>query len=122
MGYELVATRGAERCINGLGIRCAAVNRVMEGSPHVFDLMREGRLAMEINTPEAGTKKDSFHPAHGAETAPAILHHDTGAQAAVTTIAALREDRTNVAALQDYHRGERRRVGAVREPPLLFKE
>jgi hypothetical protein len=76
MGFELAATGGTARCINDLGIRCDSINKVMQGSPHVVDLMREGRGAMVINTPEAGTNKDSFSIRRtGPGTAPAILHH-----------------------------------------------
>jgi carbamoyl-phosphate synthase large subunit len=106
MGYELVATRGTARYINDLGIHCVPINKVMQGSPHVVDLMREGRVAMVINTPEAGTKKDSFSIRRTAlELRLPFFTTIAGAQAAVTALAALREGRTSVAALQDYHRG-----------------
>jgi carbamoyl-phosphate synthase large subunit len=105
MGFELVATRGTARYINDLGLRCDPINKVMQGSPHVVDLMREGRVAMVINTPEAGTNKDSFSIRRTAlELRLPFFTTLAGAQAAVTAIAALREGRTSLAALQDYHR------------------
>ncbi len=104
MGFELVATRGTARWINDLGLRCDPINKVMQGSPHVVDLMREGRVAMVINTPEAGTSKDSFSIRRTAlELRLPFFTTIAGAQAAVTAIAALREGRTSLAALQDYH-------------------
>ncbi|HEY2105467.1 MAG TPA: carbamoyl-phosphate synthase large subunit [Candidatus Binataceae bacterium] len=105
MGFELIATRGTARHINDLGLRCDPINKVMQGSPHVVDLMREGRVAMVINTPEVGTNKDSFSIRRTAlELRLPFFTTLAGAQAAVTAIAALREGRTTLAALQDYHR------------------
>jgi carbamoyl-phosphate synthase large subunit len=60
MGFELVATRGTTRYINDLGLRCDPISKVMQGSPLVVNLMREGRGAMVNNTTEADTNKDSF--------------------------------------------------------------
>jgi carbamoyl-phosphate synthase large subunit len=105
MGFELVATRGTAKYINGLGLRCAATNKVAQGSPHVVDLMRAGRVAMVINTPEANTRKDSFSIRRTAlELHLPFFTTLAGAHAAVTAIAAMRQERHGVAALQDYHR------------------
>jgi carbamoyl-phosphate synthase large subunit len=105
MGFDLIATRGTAQYINGLGLHCAPINKVAQGSPHVVDLMREGRIAMVINTPEAGTKLDSFSIRRTAlELRLPFFTTIAGAQAAVAAIAALREGRIEVAALQDYHR------------------
>jgi carbamoyl-phosphate synthase large subunit len=105
MGFDLIATRGTAQYINGLGLHCAPINKVAQGSPHVVDLMREGRIAMVINTPEAGTKLDSFSIRRTAlELRLPFFTTIAGAHAAVTAIAALREGRIGVAALQDYHR------------------
>jgi len=106
LGFDLIATRGTAHYINELGIRCTPINKVMEGSPHVVDLMREGKVAMVINTPELATRKDSFSIRRTAlELRLPFFTTIAGAQAAVTAIAALREKRTSLRALQDYHRG-----------------
>ena len=105
MGFHLVATRGTAAYIENLGLRCDLINKVAQGSPHVVDLMREGRIAMVINTPELGTKQDSFSIRRTAlELRLPFFTTIAGAQAAVAAIAALRDGRTEIAALQDYHR------------------
>jgi carbamoyl-phosphate synthase large subunit len=105
MGFDLVATRGTARYIENMGLRCTPINKVAQGSPHVVDLMREGRIAMVINTPEPGTKQDSFSIRRTAlELRLPFFTTIAGAQAAVTAIAALREGQLTVTALQDYHR------------------
>ncbi|MGA6971883.1 MAG: carbamoyl-phosphate synthase large subunit, partial [Candidatus Binatus sp.] len=60
MGFNLIATRGTANHIRGLGLQCEDVNKVLEGSPHIVDAMKAGRVAMVVNTPDAGGTKDSF--------------------------------------------------------------
>jgi carbamoyl-phosphate synthase large subunit len=104
MGFELVATSGTGRHIQDLGIACAIVNKVAQGSPHVVDLMREGKIAMVINTPDATGTADSFSIRRTAlEMRLPFFTTMAGAHAAVEGIAALKRQRFEVRALQDYH-------------------
>ena len=91
MGFELVATSGTARHIQSLGISCSIVNKVGQGSPHVVDLMREEKIAMVINTPDASGTADSFSIRRTAlEMRLPFCTTMAGAQAAVEGIAALR--------------------------------
>jgi carbamoyl-phosphate synthase large subunit len=104
MGFELVATGGTARQINRLGIACAAVNKVAQGSPHVVDLMREGRVAMVINTPDQAGTSDSFSIRRTAlELRLPFFTTMAGAGAAVEAIASLAVAPLGIRALQDYH-------------------
>jgi carbamoyl-phosphate synthase large subunit len=104
MGFELVATGGTARQINRLGIECAAVNKVAQGSPHVVDLMREGRVAMVINTPDQAGTSDSFSIRRTAlELRLPFFTTMAGAGAAVEAIASLKSSPLGIRALQDYH-------------------
>src|SRR5208283_5203555 len=60
MGFELIATRGTADHIRKLGLKCESINKVLDGSPHIVDAMKEGRVAMVVNTPDANGTKDSF--------------------------------------------------------------
>ncbi len=105
MGFDLIATDGTARFIRELGIECATVNKVAQGSPHVVDLMRAGKIAMVINTPEARGAEDSFSIRRTAlEMKLPYCTTMAGAQAAVEAIAVLKEGSLEVRALQDYHR------------------
>ncbi|HLH76998.1 MAG TPA: carbamoyl-phosphate synthase large subunit [Candidatus Binataceae bacterium] len=104
-GFELIATRGTAAFINRMGVACARVNKVAEGSPHVVDLMREGQIVMVINTPEPATRQDSFSIRRTAlEARLPYFTTMAGAKAAVSALSALRERAHSVTALQDYHR------------------
>jgi carbamoyl-phosphate synthase large subunit len=106
MGFELIATEGTSRQIRNLGLRCERVNKVLEGSPHVVDAMKGGRIAMVINTPDASGTKDSFSIRRTAlELRLPYFTTMAGAKAAVEGIEALKNRPFEVRALQDYHRG-----------------
>ncbi|HZP44861.1 MAG TPA: carbamoyl-phosphate synthase large subunit [Candidatus Binataceae bacterium] len=104
MGFQLVATSGTARFINQLGVPCDAVNRVLQGSPHVLDLMRANAIAAVINTPDEKGTADSFSIRRTAlELRLPFFTTIAGAQAAVEAIAALKAQQPAVRALQDYY-------------------
>ena len=104
MGFSLIATRGTANHIRNLGLTCERVNKVLEGSPHIVDAMKEGRVAMVINTPDASGTKDSFSIRRTAlELRLPYFTTMAGAKAAVEGILALKNEAFEVRALQDYH-------------------
>ena len=52
MGFELVATRGTAAAIQAAGVPCTVVNKVTEGRPNIVDMIKNGEIAMVINTVE----------------------------------------------------------------------
>ncbi len=51
-GFSLVATEGTARFLQGEGIACERVNKVIEGRPHVVDLIKNGEISYIVNTTE----------------------------------------------------------------------
>ncbi|HEX5957397.1 MAG TPA: carbamoyl-phosphate synthase large subunit, partial [Hyphomicrobiaceae bacterium] len=43
-GFRIVATRGTKRALDAHGIPCEQVNKVLEGRPHLVDLMKNGEV------------------------------------------------------------------------------
>ncbi len=104
MGFDLLATRGTANHIRDLGLKCETVNKVLDGSPHIVDAMKEGRVAMVVNTPDASGAKDSFSIRRTAlELRLPYFTTMAGAKAAVEGIYALKHEPFEVRALQDYH-------------------
>lgn len=50
LGFELVATSGTARSLNGKGVDCKTVNKVSEGRPHIVDLIKNEEVVLIINT------------------------------------------------------------------------
>jgi carbamoyl-phosphate synthase large subunit len=49
-GFDIVATRGTAAALQRARIPCEAINKVLEGPPHVVDAIRSGTIAMVVNT------------------------------------------------------------------------
>jgi carbamoyl-phosphate synthase large subunit len=52
IGFRLVATRGTAAAIATQGIPVQVVNKVQEGRPHIVDMLKNGEVALVINTVE----------------------------------------------------------------------
>jgi len=50
LGFQLVATRGTAAAIAAAAIPVRAVAKVQEGRPHVVDMLKNGEIALVINT------------------------------------------------------------------------
>lgn len=104
MRFVLLATNGTARFIQRLGVDCDVVRKVAEGSPHVVDLIRDGKIAMVVNTPDAVGAADSASIRRTAlELRIPYFTTIAGAQAAVEAIGAQKQTRITVRALQDHH-------------------
>jgi len=103
-GFRILATRGTKRTLDAHGIRCEQVNKVLEGRPHIVDLMKNGEVHLVVNTTE-GAK--ALADSKGIRRT-ALLHHIpyyttlAGALAAIQAIKALAAGTLNVAPLQSY--------------------
>ncbi|VAX00569.1 Carbamoyl-phosphate synthase large chain [hydrothermal vent metagenome] len=50
--FELVATKGTARVITQAGYECKIVNKVLEGRPHIVDMIKNNEIKFIINTTE----------------------------------------------------------------------
>jgi carbamoyl-phosphate synthase large subunit len=104
MGFTLVATGGTASFLAEAGVPVTRVNKVLEGRPHIVDVMKNGAIHLVINTTEgAQAIRDSFELRRTA-LMNRIPYYTTiaGARAAVRAIAALRAGSLEVTPLQAY--------------------
>jgi carbamoyl-phosphate synthase large subunit len=104
MGFRILATRGTRRHIEAHGIACDQVNKVLEGRPHIVDIMKNGEVQIVFNTTQGvkalADSKDIRRTA--------LLNHIpiyttvSGALAVTQAIKALKADILKVAPLQSY--------------------
>jgi carbamoyl-phosphate synthase large subunit len=52
LGFTLVATKGTAAVIAAAGIPVTAVNKVLEGRPHIVDMIKNHEIAFVVNTVE----------------------------------------------------------------------
>ncbi|MEQ8344423.1 MAG: carbamoyl-phosphate synthase large subunit [Sneathiellaceae bacterium] len=104
LGFALVATGGTARFLRQKGLKVEQVNKVMEGRPHIVDLMKNNEVVLVLNTSEgAQAISDSFTLRRTA-LMNRIPYFTTvaGARAAVQAIAAMHDSQLEVAPLQSY--------------------
>jgi carbamoyl-phosphate synthase large subunit len=52
LGFNLVATRGTAGALAAAGLDVTPVNKVAEGRPHIVDMIKNGEIALVVNTVE----------------------------------------------------------------------
>ncbi len=108
LGFGLVATYGTTNRLREVGLECESVFKVNEGRPNIADLIKQGEIALIINTPLG---KTSFYDEKAIRKAalqfnvPCVTTM-TGAEALVEAIGAkISEKHVIVRSLQEIHAG-----------------
>ncbi|WP_299538873.1 carbamoyl-phosphate synthase large subunit [uncultured Herbaspirillum sp.] len=52
LGFSIVATKGTAAAISAAGIPVATVNKVVEGRPHIVDMVKNNEITLVVNTVE----------------------------------------------------------------------
>ena len=79
IGFVLVATRGTAEVIAKAGLEVQVINKVLEGRPHIVDMIKNDQVQLIVNTTEgrqaiAELIDDSLQ----CTGAPCLLHDDSG--------------------------------------------
>jgi carbamoyl-phosphate synthase large subunit len=102
-GFDLVATSGTGMALKEAGIECKLVNKVYEGRPHIVDMIKNGDIALILNTTEG---KKAIHDSYTIR-ASALQHkvsYTTTIAGANATVRALDYlEVRDVTRLQDLH-------------------
>jgi carbamoyl-phosphate synthase large subunit len=102
-GFRLVATRGTAETISAAGIPCDIVNKVMEGRPHVVDMIKNGQIALIVNTTEGKQAIADSYTIRRSALQHKVYYSTTMAGARATCMALEYLDTGNVTSLQDLH-------------------
>ena len=106
IGFNIIATRGTAQFLTDNNISAAIIKKVSLGRPHAVDAIKNGDIQLVINTGSGDTPRQDGYMIRRAAIKFAIPYTTTlaGARAMCRGIAALKEQRYAVRALQDYHR------------------
>ena len=111
MGFEVVSTRGTAIYMNSHGLKVETVNKVREGRPHIVDMMKDGHIALVLNTTEgAKAIADSFSIRRTA-LLNKISYSTTlaGSRSVVQAIKAIKSTGLDVHPLQSYFESENKK-------------
>ncbi|HYH67464.1 MAG TPA: carbamoyl-phosphate synthase large subunit, partial [Urbifossiella sp.] len=103
MGYKLIATRGTGKFLAERGIPVEVVPKIAEGRPNLLDKMKNGEVALVINTPSGrGSSSDERKIRAGAvANRVTCITTLSAAEAAAEACRALREQELTVVPLQE---------------------
>ena len=107
LGFRLVATRGTAAAIEAAGVPVQVVNKVTEGRPNIVDMLKNGDIALVINTVEE--RRNAINDSRAIRTsalAARVTYYTTiaGARAAVEGMQYLRGgDGMKVYSVQQLH-------------------
>jgi len=106
-GFKIIATRGTAEHLHQAGLEVEVVKKVLEGRPHVVDVMKNGRVDLVINTTEGMQAIADSYQLRRVALLSAIPYYTTvaGAEAAIEAITALKCGSLEVATLQSYFNG-----------------
>ncbi len=104
LGFRVIATRGTKRHLEAHGIPCELVNKVLEGRPHIVDVMKNGEVHLVMNTTEGAKALSDSKDIRRTALLNRIPYYTTlaGAIAVTEAIKALKADNLKVAPLQSY--------------------
>ncbi len=68
LGFTILATRGTAAVISAAGVDVVVVNKVVEGRPHIVDMIKNGDVSLIINTVDSrpSVMRDSYSIRHAA--------------------------------------------------------
>ena len=105
LGFKLVATPGTAQWLAMVDLPVDVLNKVSQGSPHVVDAIRAGKLDLIINTPRGSQAHSDGNMIRNAAHMYGVPLVTTlsAAQATVQGIKALNKDPLSVLSLQAHH-------------------
>jgi carbamoyl-phosphate synthase large subunit len=103
-GFDIIATHGTANVLAKSGVACRRANKVREGRPHIVDMIKNGEIALIVNTTEG---KQAIFESRSirAEAVRRNVTYYTTLGAAIATCKALEHlDDVEVYRLQDIHK------------------
>jgi carbamoyl-phosphate synthase large subunit len=107
LGFKVVATGGTADFLARHGVVAQRVNKVLEGRPHIVDLMKDGKIQLVFNTVDGAVALTDSFTLRRTALMNKIAYYTTvaGAKASVEGIAAVQGGALDVAPLQSYFKG-----------------
>jgi len=104
LGFNIVATKGTHKAITEAGIEAELVLKISEGRPNIVDLIKNGEIALAINTSDNKASKDDAKIIRQNVLAEGVPYFTTIAavKAAIESIKFLQNNEFDVKSLQEY--------------------
>ena len=104
LGFELAATAGTAAALERAGLTVRRVKKVLEGRPHIVDMIKNDEAHIIINTAEGRRAIADSAPIRASAEAHRVFYTTTLAAAEAICLTLQREGDKTVRCLQDLHR------------------
>ncbi len=103
-GFKIVATGGTQRYLNDKGIACDRVNKVLEGRPHIVDMITNGEIQLVVNTTSSMKALSDSRSIRRSALMGKVPYYTTlaGAAAVTSAIGAMKTGELEIKPLQSY--------------------
>jgi carbamoyl-phosphate synthase large subunit len=103
MGFKLAATGGTADALEAAGLEVRRVNKVLEGRPHIVDMIKNDEADIIINTTEGRRAIEDSAPIRASAEAHRVFYTTTLAAAEAVTLSMKYDSDKTVRRLQDLH-------------------
>jgi len=105
LGFRIQATRGTASYLREQSVEVATVNKVKEGRPHIVDHIKNGAVALVVNTVRTASAHSDSVSIRREALHKGLSYYTTmrGAVAAVLGIEAMVKKELSIRTLQEYH-------------------
>jgi carbamoyl-phosphate synthase large subunit len=106
LGFQIQATTGTAGYLREQGVEVATVHKVREGRPHIVDHIKNGEVALVVNTVSTASAHSDSISIRREALHKGLSYYTTmrGAMAAVLGIEAMAKKELSIRSLQEYHR------------------
>ncbi|MEH6584953.1 MAG: carbamoyl-phosphate synthase large subunit [Halioglobus sp.] len=104
LGFTLAATGGTATALEAAGLEVRRINKVLEGRPHIVDMIKNDEADFIINTTEGRRAIEDSAPIRASAQAHRVFYTTTLAAAEAITLSLQEEGDKKVRRLQDLHR------------------
>lgn len=102
-GFDLVATGGTQQALVDAGIECDRINKVVEGRPHIVDMIKNDEIHFIVNTTEGGQAIADSASIRRAALQRKVTYSTTVAGAAATLAALDYDPFSDLKSVQELH-------------------
>ena len=106
LGFSIKASGGNHAYFESHGVASTRINKVLEGRPHVVDAIKNGDIALVLNTTETRSSESDSKSIRQTAVMQRVPYYTTlaGILSAVKAIVARKANAIEVRPLQDYFR------------------
>ncbi|MCB1064745.1 MAG: carbamoyl-phosphate synthase large subunit, partial [Verrucomicrobiae bacterium] len=105
LGFTIYSTSGTAKTLTDAGIPLNKLRKLAEGRPNVLDMIKNGEIAMIVNTPSGRTPRQDEVRIRSTAIAHRVPIITTlrAARACASAISSMKSRELGIKALQDYH-------------------